>query len=160
MKMFLSLLCLMSVSVFAQSPKLVKQISRIQHEISVKISADTVRCSSQGYSLPELKIDVPDLDWAATFQHRNFGEGQPCMTAGSCRQVGGPEVILAGGDEEIKTLLTVVMQEVAWVDDTNDTCYRQVEEVLEMDVRGHTFSHVRQAPLVEVSAKLCRELLQ
>ncbi len=160
MKIFFSLLCLLSVSAFAQSPKLVKEISRVQQEITVAVNADTVRCSAIGYGQAELKIDVPALDWAAHFQHRSFGEGQPCMTAGACRRVGGPEVILAGGDEEITTLLTVVLQEVAWVDDTNNTCYRQLEEVLEMEIRGHKFGHVRQAPLVQIDAELCRQILQ
>jgi hypothetical protein len=160
MKVLVCLLCFVSFSAIANTKKIIREISRAQVHIPVVISAETVRCSAVGYSMPELKIDVPALDFAATFQHRNFGEGQPCMTAGLCRKVGGPEVILAGGEETIETLLTVVHQEVAWVDDVHNTCHRQIEEVLEMDVRGHTFKHVRQAPLVQVDAKLCRQILQ
>jgi len=160
MKFLASLMFFVSFSVSAQSDKLIKEISRHTVTIPVKMSQDTIRCSAVGYGMPELKIDVPALDYAASFQHRNFGEGQPCMTAGRCDEVGGPEVILSGGEEEITTELTVIHQEVAWLDEVRNTCFRQIEEHLEMNVRGHIFTHKRAATLNEISADLCKKVLQ
>jgi len=157
--LFAGLMITLSVSAMAQEP-IVKEISRHVQEIEVKVDETTVRCSALGYSRPELKVDVPALDWAATFQHRNFGEGQPCMTAGRCTRERSPELILAGGNGVEKVLLEVVHTEEAYLDESNNTCYRSLVETLTMTLRGQTFTHRRHAVLSEATSDLCKELLQ
>lgn len=156
---FASMIATLSLSAMAQEP-IVKEISRQTLEIEVKVDETTVRCSALGYSRPELKVDVPALDWAATFQHRNFGEGQPCMTAGRCTNERSPELILAGGAGVDKAQLEVVHTEEAYLDESNNTCYRSLVETVTMQLRGQTFTHRRSGVLSEVSADLCKAILQ
>ena len=160
MKLMLTLLLLTSASMGFAQKELSKVISRNVVDASVKVAANTVRCSSLGYGRPELKIDVPALDWAASFNHRTFGEGQPCMTSLVCRGGVGPELILADGEAEVPVKLIVTHTEKAWLDRENDKCSRWLEEHVEMELRGLKFTHVRLGNLGESTVAACEALLQ
>ncbi len=160
MKFTLSLLIAFSTaSVWAQED-LSKIISQNTIDTTVRVAANTVRCSSLGYGRPELKIDVPALDWAAVFNHRTQGEGQPCMTSVVCRGDVGPNLVLAGGEAEVAVQLVVTHTEKAWLDRENDKCFRHLEEHVEMELRGLKFSHVRTGQLAESTVAACEALLQ
>ena len=137
-----------------------KLVSRQTVETSVKVSASTVRCSSLGYGRPELKIDVPALDWAASFNHRTFGEGQPCMTSVTCSNEVGTDLLLSQGEAEVPVRLIVTHTEKAWLDRASDKCSRYLEEHVEMQLRGLRFTHVRTGNLAESSVAACEALLQ
>lgn len=152
-----SLLTLTSVSSFAQT-ELSRVVSRHTQTINVKVDATTVRCSALGYSRPELKVDVPALDWSATFNHRTFGEGEPCMTSIECRTYEEPKELLAAGTGDISAPLTVVHTEKAWINETEGTCSRWLQEDLEMTLNGVVFTHQRTGNLGEISAEACKVL--
>lgn len=144
----------------AQALELKREVSRTVQPIPVKVSAETVRCSALGYGRPELKIDVPALDWAATFNHRTFGEGQPCMTSVVCRGGIGPDVILSEGEAEVTVDLEVLHTEVAYIDEATGTCDRSLVEELKMELRGQTFHHTRSGNLGRTSAAQCLALFE
>ncbi len=160
MKMFtLIVLALGSVAAMAQT-ELSREVSRHTQTINVKVDATTVRCSALGYSRPELKVDVPALDWAATFNHRTFGEGQPCMTSIECKTYEEPKELLAAGTGDINAPLTVVHTEKAWINEAEGTCSRWLQEDLEMTLNGVVFNHQRTGNLGETSAEACKKLFQ
>lgn len=132
-----------------------KEVSRENVDIQVTINAASVRCSALGYGALELKVDVPDLDWSATFNHRQLGEGKPCMTAGVCSSTLSPEILRAKGEGDIPTQLLVVHTEEAYVDRTHGTCSRELVEVLSMELHGIRFTHQRRAPLANLTAAQC-----
>ncbi len=151
-----------SVSVSAQTElshnALVALVSRNTTEIIVKVDASSVRCSNLGYSRPELKVDVPALDWAATFNHRTFGEGQPCMTSIECKTYLEPAELIAAGTGDISAPLTVVHTERAWINEAEGTCSRWLQEDLEMTLNGVVFRHQRTGNLGDTTAQACKAL--
>jgi len=153
----IALMTLTSVSVYAQS-ELSRVVSRNTQEIIVKVDATSVRCSSLGYTRPELKVDVPALDWAATFNHRTFGEGQPCMTSIECTTYLEPAEFIATGAGDVSAPLTIVHTEKAWVNEETGVCSRWLQEDLEMTLNGVVFRHQRTGNLGEVSAEACKAL--
>ncbi len=144
----------------AHALELKREILRTVQQIPVKIAADTVRCSSLGYGRPELKIDVPALDWAATFNHRTFGEGQPCMTSVVCRGDVNTDIILREGEAEITADLEIVHSEVAYINEEQGTCDRVLVEDLKMELRGLTFTHNRTGSLGRTTAAQCLALFE
>ena len=153
----IAFLSLASVSAFAQT-ELSREVSRSTTEIVVKVDASSVRCSNLGYSRPELKVDVPALDWAATFNHRTFGEGQPCMTSIECKTYEEPKELLAAGAGDMSAPLTVVHTEKAWINEAEGTCSRWLQEDLEMTLNGVVFNHQRTGNLGETSTEACKKL--
>jgi hypothetical protein len=117
-----------------------------------------VRCSALGYGQPELKVDVPDLDWAAVFNHRQLGEGEPCMAAGVCGGTNTPARVLAGGEGDVPAHLLVVHTEVGTITAGHSTCTRELVEELTMALRGLTFAHRKSTPLAPWTAAECRKL--
>jgi len=145
-------------SVSALAGELSREISRHTQEIIVKVDATTVRCSSLGYSRPELKVDVPALDWAATFNHRTFGEGQPCMTSIECKTYLEPAEFITAGAGDVSAPLTVVHTEKAWLNEETGKCSRWLQEDLEMTLNGVVFTHQRTGNLGDISAEACKAL--
>ncbi len=160
MKPLIALLVLAASSSVFAAADLKKEIWRQTFTIEVAVTNDSVRCSAIGYGLPELKIDVPALDWAAKFQHRNLGEGQPCMTAGRCTSFRGPELVLQDRPGVEAVDLTVIHSEEGVIDRERDTCHRRLVEEVEMTLRGTRFTHTRTAPLIHVSAEECERALK
>lgn len=154
----LTVALLLLFPIAAHAETLEKVISNETYDINVAISAGSVRCSSLGYGRPELKVDVPDLDWAASFNHRQQGEGQPCMTVGLCDARHSPDKVRAGGDGDVPTRLQVVHKEVGVID--KGVCSRELVEHVTMELRGFTFAHERSAPLPSLSATECRRILK
>ena len=139
----------------ASAETLEKEVSRTTYGITVAVNASSVRCSALGYGSLELKVDVIDLDWAAAFNHRQLGEGKPCMTAGVCGGSLTPAKLRAAGEGDIPTNLLVVHKEVATLDRARGTCTRELVEELSMELHGIEFQHHRSAPLAAVSATQC-----
>lgn len=137
-----------------------KEVSRNSYPIQVAVHASSVRCSALGYGALELKVDVPDLDWAAAFNHRQRGEGKPCMTAGVCGGDLTPEKLRAAGEGDISTELWVVHTEVATLDRAHGTCTRELVEEVSMTLHGIDFAHRRSAPLSKLTVAQCLRLFR
>ncbi len=152
-----ALMTFASVSAFAQT-ELSREVSRHTQEIVVKVDATSVRCSSLGYSRPELKVDVPALDWAATFNHRTFGEGQPCMTSIECKTYLEPAEFITTGAGDVSAPLTIVHTEKGWINEQTGICSRWLQEDLEMTLNGVVFRHQRTGNLGDISAEACKAL--
>jgi len=149
---------LLLLPLVANAETLEKEVSRQNTDITVAVHPSSVRCSALGYGQPELKVDVPDLDWAAVFNHRQLGEGEPCMAAGVCTATNSPARVLAGGEGDVATHVLVVHTEVGTVETGHSTCARELVEELTMQLRGLTFVHRKSTPLAPWTASECRKL--
>lgn len=150
-------LALLSTSAMATTVQ-TREIMRSTHNIDVTVSENTVRCSSIGYKRPELKIDVPALDWAAIFNHRTFGEGQPCMTSVVCKTFTDSTDFVEKGEGVQNIPLLVVHTEEARVNEANQTCSRSLVERVETVIHGVTFRHTRSGQLGDIPLSMCKTL--
>lgn len=123
----------------------------------IQLDATTVRCSAIGYSQAELKISVPDLEFLAVFNHTNFGESAPCMTAGACQPGRMPANILTSEPTE-DISLHVVLKETYDLDAAAKTCQHTLIEEISTVVRGVPFFHQRSADLGDFPFDLCQKL--
>ncbi|MBY0515697.1 MAG: hypothetical protein K2P81_02230 [Bacteriovoracaceae bacterium] len=149
-----------AVTLNAHALELTREISKQTNQIVVRVAHDSVRCDARGYGSSELKIDVKDLDWAASFNHRTFGEGQPCMTSGRCSPTSNPDTLLSQGEGDETVDLEVTHTEKAFIDETHNTCTRILQEDLKMTLRGKIFTHTRSGNLGETTAKACMALFK
>ena len=120
------------------------------HKTTITLDDSTVRCSSLGYGMSELKISVPSLEWYAIFDHSNQDGRGPCVTAGTefcngfdrfSNENNIPDNLLdpdnTRQDIEVRVFLKEVFQATA------DSCLRTLKEHVETNVRGIPFTHVR-----------------
>ncbi|MGZ6488127.1 MAG: hypothetical protein ACXWQQ_16420, partial [Pseudobdellovibrio sp.] len=80
MKRMMSLLLLgMTMALTVHAEDVV--ISRKVVKLPVDIAEGKVKLSRAGYSMPLVKILVPELAGITLLDHRNVGEGAPCMAS-------------------------------------------------------------------------------
>lgn len=147
---------MLSVSAYATS--LSKEIERFVVDINVNVSPSSVRCSNLGYDAAELKIDVPDLDWAAKYNHRSRGEGQPCMTSFRCEELDEAARFVELGAGVRPVPLTIIHSEKATV--SSGKCSRWIQEDLSMVVNGVTFRHTRTGVSIQSTEEVCRAIFK
>ncbi|ATH07991.1 hypothetical protein BIY24_08510 [Halobacteriovorax marinus] len=143
-------------------PKQQKRVIKEEtHQTQIQLDTENVRCSALGYGASELKISVPSLEWYAIFDHSNRDGRGPCVTAGR-----GFCDIFGGMDEEVSEVLiseekptedisvTVTLTEV--LHETNEKCFRSLEESVETNVRGIPFTHLRIKDIGELPKEKCK----
>lgn len=139
----------------------------------VELNNTSVRCSAIGYGAAELKINIKGLDGWTLFDHSNVRagdlEGQPCMTAGACKQFGNRsglsiDDILSGGTntQRIRVNRQIVeVKELSKDENGIDVCFRHIEEHLQTSVlRGDgtgriNFTHLRSGLAETFPASVC-----
>lgn len=123
--------------------------------VPVDLNAATVKCSVQGYSMPMLKILVPDLAQITVLNHRNVSEGAPCIAAGRCQNGKlGPQDILKSGEGVVRVPVRVVLTKNARLD--GEVCRVSLTEKVYATIRGVAFYHERFQEVAERSAADCR----
>ena len=116
--------------------------------IDVTLTPENVRCSAVGYSVPELKLSVPELKYITVFDHSNIGESQPCITAGRCAPDNQPSDLLGAGLPIYERVpVRVVLVENMRLDFAKGTCSRTLEERVSATIRGKAFTHLRAADM-------------
>ena len=115
--------------------------------LPVDLNTSTVKCSAKGYGMPELKVLVPALAKVTVLNHRNDGEGAPCITAGECTNDLNPEKILSGGSGQQTIPVGIrVIQELT-TDQETQTCHVTLKEEILSEINGVTFKHLRTQDL-------------
>lgn len=127
-------------------------------KITVELNAKMVRCSSLGYGREELKVSVPDLTYLAIFNHANFGETLPCMSAGACQDGNLPVNLIDATKPTEDTDVRVQLVEILSLDDKTSTCNRVLEERVSAQIRGRAFRHVHSADLGSYPYSICTQL--
>ena len=144
-----------------------REILKDSKEMNVVLNTLTVRCSSFGYGMRELKVNIAGLDGWTLFDHTNilFGDKSdlPCMTAGACR-LGNREGGFSVDDilqQKPRTERIVVNREVAenrFIGDNNNqvkVCFRVLAERLQTVIGGVEFTHTRTGEVLELPTKAC-----
>lgn len=115
----------------------------------IETSPDTVICSAADYSLPQLKILIPELAALTLLDHQNTGAGAPCVAAGPCFTDGVPTP-----EEVLSTLwswnlveIRVSAIRVDTVDHDNETCSVQLKETVNLTLGQTPFYHEELANL-------------
>lgn len=136
-------------------------------EMSVEINKQSVICSSLGYGMRELKINIAELDGWTLFDHSNlrFGDraGLPCMTAGVCRdrfnQDGfSIDDILQNNPRTEKIVVQREVAETRYVDTSANNvkvCFRVLAERLTTKLAGIEFNHIRSGEVTELPERAC-----
>ena len=152
-------LVLASISAHAEPVEMNRVLRDQTTTIAVELSEQSVRCNSEGYRQLELKVSVPDLDWLAEFDHRVFGEGVPCMTAGRCTEENRPETVLAG-EKIATTRLRSILSETILLDSAAETCENTLSEKVTATIKGKKFDHIRSGQPRKVAYAVCTALIK
>jgi len=124
--------------------------------VVIELTDTSVFCTDLGYGNVQLKINVPDLDSLTEYDHRVFGEGQPCIAGGACEEGNKPSDVLDPTDAFAVVPIHVWLTERLDLDGTAKTCSRTLTENVEAVVRGHGFTHVRYGEVETVAYEKCR----
>jgi hypothetical protein len=145
-----------ATAVAQQNPTARKIIREIHIKLPVDLNTATVKCSAQGYSMPELKTLVPALAQVTILNHRNPGEGAPCITAGECTDQLNPEKLLAAGSGPTAVPAAIRLSEELIADQTNNVCHVVLHEDVKAIINGVLFSHSRQLASQDRTLADCR----
>jgi hypothetical protein len=166
MKVLFSLSLICSLNLFASERVILSDSIAIKAEVNDQ----TVRCSSRGYGLEELKINLKELDGKTVLNHSNvlFGDlkPEPCLTAGVCKYV-FPELPDLPGFEvsdvvqnnpRVESIIVkreiIEKRELITVDD-EQKCQRSISEKLHTIVGNIAFDHIRFGLLEKFPASFC-----
>jgi hypothetical protein len=136
--------------------------------MTAKVDRQHVRCSSLGYGMKELKINIEGLDGWTLFDHTNdiFGDrtGLPCMTAGACKfranEQDGISIddIIQGNEREEKIVVkrkVVEIRDLSEIDGAK-VCIRHLREEIATSVGGVAFNHLRIGASETFPERACR----
>lgn len=133
----------------------VRVIEDATTNLSIDLNSTTVRCSDRGYGNVQLKVTVPDLVYVTKFNHVNFGESLPCISAGRCTDGNLPSNILLKAPVTVNVPVRVQLVETMYLNREAGNCTRVLEERVSTVIQGKTFNHLRTAPLGIVPLELC-----
>lgn len=115
--------------------------------LNVDISSAKLKLSRADYSSPVVKVLVPELADATILDHRNTGEGAPCMAT---YQALSPEEIIQNNPAVELVPMTITLKKILTPDRANGRCLVVLDERIEGKIRGFVFEHQRA---IEVGAR-------
>ncbi|NCN26460.1 hypothetical protein GW915_02705 [bacterium] len=136
----------------------VRQVKEYTSSHQIQLNEESVRCSRVGYSVEELKVSVPSLKLVAIFDHANFGEALPCVTAGRCQEGNMPKDILNNGVTFVNTDIEVKLKETYMLDHQEKTCLRYLTENVKTDILGKDFTHEKINDIGSFPYELCQQI--
>ncbi len=134
------------------------EVHRSRKSVRVELNEKSVLCSRADYSMPMLKVLIPELAEITLLDHQNTGAGAPCVTTGQiCDASGlvGPELILQGRDGVESIDVEVLAERVETVDHQQQKCQVGLRETVNTVIRGQSLTHERWADLGERSYADC-----
>lgn len=108
--------------------------------VTVDISVGRVKLSKADYSSEVVKILVPGLADVTLLDHRNTNEGAPCLATYEARQVS--EVIQSNPAIETVPMNIKLVKQI-YPDVKARKCHVQLFELIETNIRGFKFEHMR-----------------
>lgn len=114
--------------------------------LPVDLSNAGIRLSSAGYSMPTVKVLIPELAAVTVMNHRNEGETAPCLATTDTFIVGD---VVQGRPTVDQVPLTIELEKVVGIVNQGGTqvCSVQLVETVTGQIRGFEFSHVRSSAL-------------
>lgn len=151
MKTFLIALVLGFVAISAHADE--KLISVNTVTLPVDVSIAKVRKTNAGYGAQYLvKILVPELAAETIMNHRNEGEGAPCLATTDITNVSD----LIGNNPGIEhPRFEIRLSKITYLRD-NKTCAVSLREDITTNVRGFNFFHTRTSPMPDRVAEDCK----
>lgn len=109
-------------------------------KIPVDISTTKLKWSQADYSSPVVKVLVPALAAVTLLDHRNTGEGAPCLAS---YEANTPEEVIQNNPqtEQIEFTVTLIKQVIP--DLENNRCLVHLIENVDGKIRGFEFTHQR-----------------
>lgn len=115
--------------------------------LPVDLSTAGIRLSKAGYSIPTVKVLIPELADVTLMNHRNEGETAPCLAT---LQTFIREDVVQGNPTVELLPFTIELEKVLHlVTDANGekSCNVNLVETVQGMIRGFDFSHVRTSAL-------------
>lgn len=130
-----------------------KLISEKTVAINVRIDSKNVKLSKADYALPTVKVLIPELAEHTLMDHRNTGEGAPCMATDGTRD---PNKVIQNKHGIDRAEIKIKLTQHLFADVENNICYVSLSEELETDIRGFKFVHVRDTALPNREIEDCK----
>jgi len=119
-------------------------LSKRTVELNVDISTTKLKLSRADYSSPVVKVLVPELADVTILDHRNTGEGAPCLAT---YEALSPEEVIQNNPatEKVRFQVTLLKDTIVNIDEKSKkpVCEVHLTELIEGDIRGFDFQHSR-----------------
>lgn len=109
-------------------------------QLNVDISTTKLKWSKADYSSPVVKVLVPELADVTLLDHRNTGEGAPCLAS---YEASSPEDVIQNNPAIEKVPFEVTLLKDAELDDGSSVCRVTLTELIKGHIRGFEFRHDR-----------------
>ncbi|MEZ4815930.1 MAG: hypothetical protein R3A80_12135 [Bdellovibrionota bacterium] len=126
--------------------------------VALALNETNVFCTPLGYGTVQLKINVPELDHLAHFDHRVENEGFPCITGGVCSNENSPTSILHG-EKLVAVPIRVILSETLTLDYETKTCTRTLSEKVKSHIKNRDFGHFRSGEPVAQPYESCLKVV-
>ena len=144
----------------AQSTEVKKEITKVvsikSAIVVVKIDATNVKRSQADYQMPMIKVLIPDIAKHTLMDHRNRGEGAPCMAVEDFIKIVDPEQIIQNNPGTENVVLKVKLTKTLYPHPEAGKCYGMLTEDLSAVIRGQKFVHQRTLELPERHIDDCK----
>lgn len=121
--------------------------------LPVDLSAAHVRKTNAGYGQTYLvKILVPELAAETVMNHRNEGEGAPCLAT---YEVDTIEQLIQGRPSVEKAAFKIELVKDTYLDEAK-VCHVTLTENVTTSIRGFQFIHSRASPLPDRNEADCK----
>jgi hypothetical protein len=121
--------------------------------LNVDISTTKLKLSRADYSSPVVKVLVPELADATILDHRNTGEGAPCMAT---YQALSPEEVIQNNPAVELVPMTITLKKILTPDQKNGRCLVTLDERIEGKIRGFLFEHQKTVEIGTRHLEDCR----
>jgi hypothetical protein len=128
-------------------------LSEREVDLNVDISTTKVKLSQSDYVAPVVKVLVPDLADVTILDHRNTGEGAPCLATYETRN---PQDVIQGNPIVEKVKFKVTLQKNLLPNITEGICQVSLAEDIHGMIRGFNFRHHRDQVIGNRSIEDCR----
>ncbi|MCM2278411.1 MAG: hypothetical protein NDJ89_10085 [Oligoflexia bacterium] len=110
--------------------------------LPIDISTTRIKLSRADYMAPVVKVLVPELADVTLLDHRNTGEGAPCLAT---YEATAPEEVIQGRPAIEEARFTVTLKKQAELEPRTSTCSIHLIEEIHGKIRGFAFEHSRTA---------------
>ncbi len=149
--LFVILFAILSLNSIANAADVI--ISERDVVLNVDIKPGNVKLSRADYSEPVVKVLVPELADVTVLDHRNNGEGAPCLAT---YETNIPDNVIQNQPATEKVKFKIVLTKQVNMDHEKLICHVTMNEQVTGSIRGFTFTHLRTIYVGERHANDCR----
>jgi hypothetical protein len=146
----LVMLGILGMSSFANADSV---LSEKTVDLNVNISIPNVKMSRADYAMPVVKVLVPDLADVTILDHRNTGEGSPCLATYEAKT---PEEVVQDNPKTELIPFIIRLEKSAFLSPDGKACSVYLIERVNGVIRGFKFEHERQEFIGNRNVADCR----